>query len=103
MAWDDRKETRPGKFEGEPLTTQLLYNMSLNQGADEEFSHPSLGWYALIIINRDDGISDVFRFGSYIIHEADNGFVTSEGFFQVWQAKDRWKVLTEQLAGEGDE
>jgi len=88
----------PGKFEGEPASTFLLYERSLDSDYDEEFSHENFGWWCRfdsqlqphpdeIEAAKNAGYTDVeisdalitlSEMTGAILHENDQGFVHAD-------------------------
>jgi hypothetical protein len=91
----DRKPiTDPGKFEGETEATKYIWESILSNGTCEnDFSHESFGYYALWTRSARDPV----EYPAYIIHEADNGFVTATHFDSHEKAYQEWERISGEL------
>lgn len=81
----------PGKFEGEPIATELLYDASMESGEDEQLGESDgFGWFALfdgIELGKDN--EKVYA----ILSENSQGFVSGEYFDTRAQLLRAWKTL----------
>lgn len=95
MSLEARREarytvSRPGKFEGEPAITPILWDLSLDGYTDDDFSiGESTGWWGLM--------------GKYILHESDNGFVTSTRYKNRQEAERHFQDIVDSYTDPDEE
>jgi hypothetical protein len=92
---------QPGKFEGEPLLTEVLWIVVLEGGADEELGESeSFGSYALLTgLDGSELGGDIGDTKAAILSENSQGFVSGEYYDSAEEAREAW----EEIESEYDE
>jgi hypothetical protein len=84
-------QTIPGKFQGEPMSTEYFWDVSLNGNAEIETFEDGSTLYAVEIT---DGERQMFGFKGddemYVMEETEQGFVRHEVM-----TKSRWAKMQE--------
>jgi hypothetical protein len=100
----------PGKFEGEPASTFMLWFSSLDSGFDEDFSNEGFGWWAKFegtLYPGQDSLDAAMSSGytiaeiqeareilnsmsGAILHEDDRGFVHAD----IWNQNGKQAIDT---------
>ena len=93
---EQRREAReavegPGKFEGEPAITAILYGMALDSCADEEEG------------DSCDGPGYIWRIGRWMVEESPSGFVSSRRYDTLQAAVDAFQVFSDEYNGGEEE
>jgi hypothetical protein len=108
----------PGKFEGEPASTFLLYQRGLDGDFDEDFSQ-NFGWWARfnsplqpypdeIEASKSagyteseiqDSLCNIASMAGAIIHERNDGFVYGEIYTNPKDLDEQWNRVTKVAEG----
>jgi hypothetical protein len=105
MTRDLMKETdEPGKFEGEPLLTEILWDL----GGDEDLGDSeSFGFYALYLgLTAKEVGGSIGSTRAAILHEGSQGFVTGSYYDSDADAQRAWEALErdyDEFLGESED
>jgi hypothetical protein len=87
-----------GKFEGEPLLTEILWNLVLEGSADEELGESEdFGAYALFLHLKGSEVNgDIGDTKAAILFENSQGFVSGTYYDSIAEARDEWDRLEDE-------
>jgi hypothetical protein len=102
---DDGTICNPGKFEGEPISTYLLYQSAEESGHNEECT--GLGWHAKFefsTASAEDKQEYLLEQGvvGCIISEDSSGFVYCETYEDAAQFENAWSEYVDEATCEDD-
>lgn len=104
-------EAGPGKFQGEPVLTRILYDLSMYGGDDECGSVDGLGWAGLLRgpFKIDSPFSDLTpqtraelsaadlaylrTLAGVILTERTDGFVSADYFTNAQELERAWRLV----------
>lgn len=106
---DLRINSTPGKFEGELIISEFIYELTLD-GADKDFNSVDGSWYALLVGDlhpnpsvrekynmTEDEVIFLGKSAGAIVAERDNGFVYVTYYDYAEELQRDWNSIRSKL------